>query len=98
VKGIAWGIGRSPHYWIGPKFEAGQPFEIHLMLHNGMGPSGIMFKRAADDSWSSLLAASPWGLELLKPSDRWIIGHARGGPLDRPFKGVGLQALAVSER
>jgi hypothetical protein len=87
--------GRSPHYWIGPKIEAGKPFDFHMMLHTGMGPGGIMCKLAAADDWTSLSAASPWGLERLRPSDEWIIGHARGGLDDRPFKGVGLTALAA---
>jgi hypothetical protein len=87
--------GRSPHYWNGPAIEPGRPFNIHLMLHAGMGPGGIMFKLAADQRWSSMTAASPWGLERLSPSDQWIIGHADGGPADRPFEGVGLTASAV---
>jgi hypothetical protein len=87
--------GRSPHTWNGPGIEAGRPFDIHRMLHAGMGPGGIMFKLAADDYWSSMSAASPWGLERLSPSDEWIVGHANGGPADRPFKGVGLTALAA---
>jgi hypothetical protein len=87
--------GRSPHYWIGPPMQADQPFDIHLMLHAGMGPGGILFKFAADHLWSSLAAASPWGLHQLRPSDAWIIGHADGGRTDRPFNGGGLTAFAV---
>jgi hypothetical protein len=87
--------GRSPHYWNGPAIGAGRPFNIHLLLHAGMGPGGIMFKLAADHRWSSMSAASPWGLERLSPSDQWIVGHANGGPTDRPFKGVGLTAFAA---
>jgi hypothetical protein len=87
--------GRSPHYWNGPKVEAGRSFGIHLMLHAGMGPGGIMFKLAADHGWSSMSAASPWGLERANPSDEWIIGHADGGPADRPFKGVGFVAFVA---
>jgi hypothetical protein len=87
--------GRSPHYWNGPKIEAARPFDIHLMLHAGMGPGGILFKLAADRPWSSMSAASAWGLERLNPSDKWNIGHADGGRADRPFKGVGLTAFAA---
>jgi hypothetical protein len=87
--------GRSPHYWNGPNVEAGRSFSIHLMLHAGMGPGGIMCKLAADHGWSSMSAASPWGLERANPSDEWIIGHANGGPADRPFKGVGLVAFVA---
>jgi hypothetical protein len=87
--------GRSPHYWNGPKVEAGRSFNIHLMLHAGMGPGGIMFKLAADHSWSSMSAASPWGLERVSSQEQWIVGHANGGPADRPFKGNGLTAFAA---
>jgi hypothetical protein len=57
--------GRSPHYWNGPKVEAGRPFDIHLKLHAGMGPGGILFKLAADRPWSSMSAASAWGAQPL---------------------------------
>jgi hypothetical protein len=87
--------GRSPHYWNGPNVEAGRRFSIDLLLHAGMGPGGIMFKRAADHGWSSMSAASPWGLERIGPLDQWIVGHANGGPADRPFKGVGLSAFVA---
>jgi hypothetical protein len=87
--------GRSPHTWNGPGIAAGRPFDIHLMLHAGMGPGGIMFKLAANHPWSSMSAASSWGLERLSPSEEWIVGHANGGPVDRPFKGVGLAAFAA---
>jgi hypothetical protein len=87
--------GRSPHYWNGPKIEAGRPFDIHLKLHAGMGPGGILFRLAADCPWSSMSAASAWGLERLKPSDKWNIGDGNGGRADRPFKGVGLTAFAA---
>jgi hypothetical protein len=88
--------GRSPHYWIGRKIEPGAPFDIHLMLHTGMGPGGVMSK-LGDSGWTSLAAASAWGLERLGPADGWIIGHAHSGPDDRPFKGIGLVAFAVSD-
>jgi hypothetical protein len=87
--------GRSPHYWVGPTIEAGRPFSIRLMLHAGMGPGGIMFKLAADHGWSSMPAASPWGLERANSSDQWIIGHGEGGAADRPFKGTGLAAFVA---
>jgi hypothetical protein len=87
--------GRSPHYWNGPKIEADQPFDLHLTLHAGMGPGGILFRRAADHPWSSMSTASAWGLERLRASDYWNVGHANGGPTDRPFKGVGLSAFAA---
>jgi Calcineurin-like phosphoesterase len=87
-------LGRSPHYWNGPKVEPGQSFDIHLMLHAGMGPGGIMYK-TADHLWSSMPSASPSGLERLGPWEEWFIGHGGGGRSDRPFQGVGLTAFVA---
>jgi len=83
--------GRSPHYWIGPEIEVAKDFDIHLMLHAGMGPGGIMVKEAA--GWTSLASASAWGLERLRPSESWIVGHAQQGPNDCPFRGIALKSF-----
>jgi hypothetical protein len=87
--------GRSPHYWIGPRLAAGEPFDLRLVLHAGMGPGGIMCQRGPDDAWQSCSAASAWGLERLRPAQAWSIGN--GGEPDRaPFQGDALAAaLAV---
>src|SRR5262249_51260537 len=84
-------MGRSPPYWSGPGIKFAKGFDIQLMLHAGMGPGGIMFREA--DGWTSLASASPWGLERLKPSQGWIIGHGQGGPNDCSFQGIGLQSF-----
>ncbi len=82
---------RSPHYWNGPAVVPGEAFDFQLLFHTGMGPGGIMSRLDADDHWSSLAAASPWGAERLVWPERWSVGHANGGPCDRPFLGYGLQ-------
>jgi hypothetical protein len=87
--------GRSPHYWIGPKIGASAPFDIHLVLHPAMGPGGIIYKLGAEVGWTSMAAASAWGLERLLPWETWIIGHEQRGGDDRPFAGTGLVALAA---
>lgn len=88
--------GRSPHIWHGPALSPGKPFELHVLIHCGMGPGGIMYRLKAHASWSSLAAASPWGAERINWPERWSIGHAQGGPHDRTFLGAWLQAAAVA--
>jgi hypothetical protein len=85
--------GRSPHYWLGPRIEPGNQFDIEIMLHSDMGPGGIMYRATGDLGWTSMSAASPWGLERLRASMEWSIGHSSGGGADRPFRGT---ELAVS--
>lgn len=86
--------GRSPHLWQGPIIERGGPFRIQMALHTGMGPGGVLWRRDDASPWSSCLAASPWGAERFVWPARWAVGHGRGGPADRPFRGT---ALGVSE-
>jgi hypothetical protein len=85
--------GRSPHYWLGPRIEPGDQFDVQVLLHSEMGPGGIMYRSAADQGWTSMSAASAWGLERLSATKQWCIGHSRGGGTDRPFMGA---ELAVS--
>jgi hypothetical protein len=84
--------GRSPHYWLGGPILPGNPFDIEVMLHPDMGPGGIMYRAAGDRPWTSMSAASPWGLECVKASREWCIGHSCGGAADRPFLGAELTA------
>jgi hypothetical protein len=86
---------RSPHYWLGPPVCADAAFDIGLLIHTGMGPGGIMFRLGADDRWSSLSAASPWGAERLDWPARWSVGHAQYGRNDRPFQGAELEVRAA---
>jgi hypothetical protein len=82
--------GRSPHYWVGPSASTDAAFDFQLVIHAGMGPGGVMCRFGAEQRWTSLLAASPWGAERLNWPDRWSIGHGQGGEGDRPFQGLGL--------
>jgi hypothetical protein len=86
---------RSPHYWYGPSFSPGQPFDLQLVIHSGMGPGGIICSTAGDARWSSLTAASPWGAERLSWPERWSIGHAQRGPADQAFRGSALEVSAA---
>jgi hypothetical protein len=83
--------GRSPHLWRGPALPPGQPFDLQLAIHTGMGPGGLLWRRDDAAPWSSLLAASPWGAERLSWPARWSIGHDQRGPGGRPFRGRDLQ-------
>ncbi len=85
--------GRSPHYWLGPCIRPGAAFEIFLQLHWDMGPGGLLCKTSEHATWTSMSAASPWGLERLQPCTEWHVGRAHGGENDRLFEGT---SLAVS--
>ena len=82
--------GRSPHYWLGPRVRRGDQFDIEIMLHSGMGPGGIMYRTTGERGWTSMSAASPWGLERLGGSREWSVGHCGDGASARPFKGTEL--------
>ncbi|MCB1386444.1 MAG: metallophosphoesterase [Nitratireductor sp.] len=77
--------GRSPHYWFGP--ETGDRFDLHLALHWGMGPGGLLHLDAAG-LWNSLTTSSAWGLERLALPDEWFVGRDSAG--QTPFAGTGL--------
>lgn len=83
--------GRSPHLWLGPALAAGEPFDIQIAIHSGMGPGGVLWRSSNGGPWSSMEAASPWGAERLSWPERWRIGYERGGESDRPFRGRGLR-------
>ena len=87
--------GRSPHYWLGPTLGAGAPFDLQLMLHPDMGPGGILCRLAADAPWSSMSAASAWGVERLDWPECRSVGHGPDGPEDRPFLGHDLAVSAT---
>ena len=92
--------GRSPHYWHGPALSPGEPFDLTLALHGGMGPGGVLWRRGDDGPWSTLEGASASGPEMLPALPRWTVGHGDGGPDDRPFLGRDLRvrtALAAQE-
>ena len=87
--------GRSPHTWHGPALPAGQPFDIRLLLHPGMGPGDVLYRLAEDAAWSSLAAASPWGAERLDWPSHCSVGQGQRGPNDRPFRGASLRVSAA---
>jgi hypothetical protein len=89
--------GRSPHLWHGPTLPPDEEFTIQLAIHTGMGPGGLLWRWDDTSSWSSLLAASPWGAERLIWPKRWSIGHGQRGIDDRPFRGMNLQARSYME-
>jgi hypothetical protein len=82
--------GRSPHYWLGPCIRPGNQFDMEIMLHSDMGPGGIMCRVAGDRGWTSMSAASPWGLERLNASREWSVGYSSEGAFILPFMGTEL--------
>ncbi|WP_299476393.1 metallophosphoesterase [uncultured Paracoccus sp.] len=78
--------GRSPHYWFGP--EIGAAFDLHLALHSGMGPGGIML-RGHGGTWTSLKTSSAWGLERLGWPDEWSVAQDTVGQCR--FTGTSLE-------
>jgi hypothetical protein len=83
--------GRSPHYWFGPPLVPGEPFDLQIALHGGMGPGGVLVRSGDDASWSSLDGASANGPEALAALPNWTVGHGDGGFEDRPFLGHDLR-------
>lgn len=86
--------GRSPHYWLGPTVTPGQPFEIEMVIHAGMGPGGVLWREAGRDAWSSFVGASAWGAERLPWPSRWWVGQDDEAA-DEPFAGTGLAVAAA---
>jgi hypothetical protein len=84
-------LRRSPHLWHGPGLEPDAPFDLHLLIHPGMGPGGLLWRVGADGPWSSLTGASAWGAERLVWPDRWSIGQSTRGADHEPFRGCDLK-------
>lgn len=84
--------GRSPHYWFGPSLGAGRSFDIHLALHFGMGPGGVLWRADDQAPWSSLASSSPWGPERIAWPSHWSIGSVQSQAAKAAFRGHGLQA------
>lgn len=89
---LGFAPGRSPYLWHGPTLAPGEPFDVQVAIHTGMGPGGILWRSGDGAPWSSLDCASPRGGEALPWPARWAVGHERRGPGDRPFRGTGLRA------
>lgn len=90
--------GRSPHFWLGPEVSDGARFAFELLLHSGMGPGGLLCRNGLKDSWTSLSAASSWGLERLLPAPFWCVGESFETSGRLPFRGDGLEVLVSTAR
>ncbi len=89
--------GRSPHLWTGPQLIPGEPFDMQIVLHPGMGPGGVLWRRTGDQRWSSMAAASPWGPERLAWATHWSVGYDHNDPFALPFHGQNLSATWVTQ-
>jgi hypothetical protein len=90
---IAAAEGRSPQIWRGPQLHTQSDFAFQLVLHEGMGPGGIMWRPDEHAGWTSLAATSAWGaerLELTQRSHRWSVGHDRADTTRARFRGENL--------
>ncbi|MEM7030105.1 MAG: metallophosphoesterase [Chloroflexota bacterium] len=85
--------GRSPHMWVGPNLPVGQPFNVQMMVHTGMGAGGFLYRWGDNEAWSSMIGASAWGAERMAWPKYWAVGHSQYGVDDRPFQGQNLQAV-----
>jgi hypothetical protein len=94
---VSPGSGRSPHLWYGPSRLPGDALALHLAIHTGMGPGGLLSRSDDAAPWSTLQAASPWGAERLNWPARWLVGHGPRGPADRPFRGPELKVAWHSQ-
>lgn len=82
--------GRSPHRWTGPPLHPGRRFSIQIAFHPEMGAGGLLWRWSDKTPWSSLIGASPWGVERLMTLTNWTIGHGQRGLTDQPFRGSEL--------
>jgi hypothetical protein len=83
--------GRSPYYWFGPSLAPDREFDLHVALHPGMGPGGVLHRQHENSRWPSFDAISSTGLERLSWPSHWSVGHAQAGESDRCFAGEQLQ-------
>lgn len=90
--------GRSPHFWFGPALAVGCEFAFEILLHPDMGPGGLLYRICPDGSWTSLTAASSWGLERMIAPVELRVGNGAAGTDDVPFRGRDLEIhLSVAQ-
>ena len=77
--------------WAGPVLTPGEPFDLQVAIHPGMGPGGVMWRPYENAAWTSMASESPRGAEQNGWTIEWKLGHDVCGPHDRPFTGSGLQ-------
>lgn len=82
--------GRSPYYFFGPDLPPGEEFDLHILLHAGMGPGGVLWRMEGSKAWSSFEAIASTGLQRLVWPAHWSVGHGQNGKGDRPFRGESL--------
>jgi hypothetical protein len=86
--------GRSPQLWRGPEIGIGHAFSIQLVIHEGMGPGGLLWRTAESAPWSSLISSAQWGPERITWPRRWGVGD---DPSGRAFRGSDLKVCWYTE-
>lgn len=81
--------GHGAHRWQGPALAAGEPFDIEVGIHSGMGPGGVLWRRPGGP-WSSLKSTAAFGAAGLVWLTAWTVGHGQSGPEDRPLQAPDL--------
>jgi len=92
--------GGGGQAWLGPIFERGVAFDFQLVLHGGMGPGGVLYRKADGLAWSSLQSSSARGTERM-PWPPWplslAIGCGPSGSSDQPFLGDHLELAWMTQ-
>ncbi|MGH6998308.1 MAG: metallophosphoesterase family protein, partial [Phenylobacterium sp.] len=86
---IARTPGRSPHFWQGPAFGDAAAFTLDLRICPAMGAGGLLWRTGPASPWSSLIGASPTGVEGTDWPSIWRVG---AGLDSETFLGQGLRA------
>ena len=86
---IARTPGRSPHFWHGPTFGDEAPFALDLRICPAMGAGGLLWRTDRASPWSSMIGASPTGVEEIDWPPLWRVGAGLDG---EAFLGGGLTA------
>ena len=86
---IARTPGRSPHFWRGPAFGDATPMALDLRICPAMGGGGLLWRMDPASPWSSMIGASPTGVEDVAWPPVWRVGVGLDG---EAFLGAGLTA------
>jgi hypothetical protein len=81
--------GHGAQRWDGPVLSSGEPLDLEIALHSGMGPGGVL-AGAPGGPWSSLSSSANRGAERMAWPEHWAIGQGQSGLAHHPFRGEGL--------
>lgn len=79
--------GRSPHRWLGPKFQDGETVSVEILLNGQMGPGGCLWRARGSETWTGFHGMSAWGLERLVWPETLFVGQQSDHDQDTRFHG-----------